>query len=257
MKLTFFLLACLVVLPTRAQDLDQYQRKEYSSKGQTLRYRILYPKDYDRSKKYPLVLFLHGAGERGNDNEKQLTHGAKLFLKDEVRTNFPSIVIFPQCPTDEFWSSVKIDRTATPPFVFNYANDETPSLHLVMELVKRVIKEESVDKHRVYITGLSMGGMGTFEAVYRYPKIFATALPICGGGDDVHYDKRIKKTKFWIFHGDQDPVVDVKNSRVMVDRLKSLKATVQYSEYPGVKHNSWDNAFAEPDFLKWMFDQRR
>jgi predicted peptidase len=124
-------------------------------------------------------------------------------------------------------------------------------------LVKKLSDEESADKSRVYITGLSMGGMGTFESVYRYPGLYAAALPICGGGDIVHYDKRTTKTAFWVFHGAADAVVDVNLSREMVEKLKSLKTETKYSEYPGVNHNSWENAFAEKDYLSWMFSHKR
>lgn len=102
-----------------------------------------------------------------------------------------------------------------------------------------------------------MGGMGTFESVHRYPNLYAAALPICGGGDVKSYDKRIKKTAFWVFHGAADAVVNVSLSREMVDKLKAIKAEVKYSEYPGVNHNSWDNAFAEPDYLNWMLLHKR
>jgi len=242
-----------------SQELSLFEKKTYvGPMGQVLPYRILYPEGFDKTKKYPLVLFLHGAGERGNDNEKQLTHGAKLFLADENRKQYPAIVIFPQCPAESFWSTVKIDNTKTPrEFTFDYTRKPNVPLVSAIEVVKQVMTAGSVDKKRVYIAGLSMGGMGTFEALYHYPKMFAAALPICGGGDATHYDKRIKKTSFWVFHGAVDAVVDVKYSRQMVERLKQLKADVRYSEYPDVNHNSWDNAFAEPDFMKWMFDHKK
>jgi predicted peptidase len=102
-----------------------------------------------------------------------------------------------------------------------------------------------------------MGGMGTFEMVYRFPKIFAAAIPICGGGDALRYDERVKKVAFRIFHGEADNVVLVNESRAMVNKLKELKANVAYTEYPGVNHNSWDNAFAEPDFISWMFGKKK
>jgi predicted peptidase len=119
------------------------------------------------------------------------------------------------------------------------------------------VQSESIDKSRIYITGLSMGGMGTFEAVYRNPGIFAAAMPVCGGGDTVHYDGRVKKTSFWVFHGSADAVVNVNQSRAMVNKLKASKADVTYTEYPGVNHNSWDNAFAEPTYLSWVFSHKR
>src|SRR5882757_11217162 len=190
------LLAAVILLGcfnTMAQDLSVYQKRLYiKDKKDTLPYRILFPENYDKTKKYPLVLFLHGAGERGRDNEKQLTHGAKLFLSPENRKNFPCIVVFPQCPSESFWSSVKTDRSKAP-MVFDFDDARPSNTPLVssVEVVQKMIKEEGVDKKRVYITGLSMGGMGTFEAVYKYPKLFAAALPICGGGDVKSYDRRV------------------------------------------------------------------
>ena len=240
------------------QDSSLYEKKEYSNNGKVLPYRILYPDEYDKSKKYSLVLFLHGAGERGNDNEKQLIHGSTLFTADSNRKKFPCIVVFPQCPADSSWTSVKIDRSKNPLlFHFDYTAPETWPLKTAIELVKKIVNEESVDKSRLYITGLSMGGMGTFEAEYRYPKMFAAAMPICGGGDTTHYDKRVERTSFWIFHGDSDPVVNVEESRAMVRKLQALHVDVKYTEYPGVNHNSWDNAFAEQTFLSWMFAHKR
>ena len=234
--------------------LDIYQKKEFVfAEGKTLPYRILYPANYDKTKKYPLLLFLHGAGERGKDNEKQLAWGSKLFITEENRKNFPAIVVFPQCPEESFWAVMKTDQTKQPPErTFDYTVEPNWPLTAANELVKKISKEEGVDKSRIYISGLSMGGMGTFESVYRYPDVYAAALPICGGGDVNHYDKRVAKVPFWVFHGAADAVVDVKLSQEMVEKLKSLKAEVRYSEYPGVNHDSWKNAFAEPDYLSWM-----
>jgi len=238
--------------------LDVYEKKEFVHNGNVLPYRILYPENYDKNKKYPLLLFLHGAGERGKDNEKQLIHGSRLFITPENRKNFPAIVIFPQCPEESFWAVTKIDRTAQPfKIEFNYTAPPNWPLAAANELVKKIMNEEGVDNKQVFITGLSMGGMGTFESVYRYPGMYAAALPVCGGGDVNNYDKRVAKTAFWVFHGAADPVVDVKLSQQMVEKLKALKAEVKYSEYPGVNHNSWDNAFAEKDYLSWMMRHKK
>jgi predicted peptidase len=234
--------------------LDIYEKKEFKyADGKVLPYRILYPENYDKNKKYPLLLLLHGAGERGKDNEKQLTWGSKLFITAENRKNFPAIVVFPQCPEESFWAVMKTDQTKQPPVrEFDYSVEPNWPLAAANELVKKISKEEGVDKSKIYISGLSMGGMGTFESVYRYPDLYAAALPICGGGDVNHYDKRVAKVPFWVFHGAADAVVDPQLSRDMVEKLKSLKAEVKYSEYPGVNHDSWKNAFAEPDYLSWM-----
>jgi len=254
------LVACLLLITASlgAQDLALYQKKKYIKDGDTLAYRILFPENYNKQKKYPLILFLHGAGERGSDNERQLTHGGKLFLDPQVRKDFPAIIIMPQCPANAYWSAVTIDRTKTPlDLQFNYAEGPTTPLKLAIELVRHITKEEAVDKKRVYISGLSMGGMGTFESVYRYPKLFAAAMPICGGGDPNAYSRKQAKVPFWIFHGSADNVVGVDESKTMVERLKQLNAEVKYTEYEGVGHNSWDNAFAEPQYLTWMFSKSK
>ncbi len=226
--------------------------------GNVLPYQILFPKNYDRTQKYPLVLLLHGAGERGTDNEKQLTHGAKLFLEEKNRADFPAIVVFPQCPPESYWSSVKIDREKRPMSLdFSYADQLNWPTQAAVDLVKSLLKTESVDKKKVYLMGLSMGGMGTFETLSRYPKLFAAATPICGGGDPDLARKYAKRLPLWVFHGDADNVVEVKYSREMVAKLKELGANVQYTEYPGVGHDSWNNAFAEPKLLPWLFGQKK
>lgn len=260
MRTFYILFLMLFILPNiKAQNLDLFAKEVYTApSGEQLPYRILYPKDYDQSKKYPLVLLLHGGGERGDDNEKQLTHGAKLFVTEENRNNFQAIIVVPQCPTDSYWANVHLDRSTSPITLgFDYSKPITKPLQNAVDLIQKISHEQGVDKKRIYITGLSMGGMGTFEAVYRYPKLFAAAIPICGGGDTIRYDKRVKKIPFRVFHGDADVVIGVNESRQMVKKLKSLHVNVIYKEYPGVNHNSWDNAFAEPDFLSWMFSQKK
>jgi len=242
-----------------SQDFSLYQKRYYvNSKSDTLPYRILYPANYDKTKKYPLILFLHGGGERGNDNEKQLTHGAKLFIDSAMRKEFPAIVIAPQCPADSYWASVKFERTKYPlDLDFNYQYKITKGLRLAIELTRQISKDESVDQKKVYITGLSMGGMGSLEAIYRNPNLFAAAAIICGGADVKSYSKKQTKTAFWLFHGDADRVIPVKHSREMFERLKELKADANYTEYPGVDHNSWDNAYTAPAFLEWMFSKHK
>ncbi len=240
--------------------MKAYQKRTFAyAADKTLPYRVLYPENYDRTKKYLLILFLHGAGERGNDNRRQLIHGSKMFLNADNRNRYPAIVLFPQCPENSFWANTKMDRTKTPvSFEFDYDAAPNWPLDAVNRLVDSVMAHEAIDADRVYVTGLSMGGMGTFEMVHRWPARFAAAMPICGGGNTTAYDKRVKDIAFHVYHGDKDAVVDVALSRNMTQRLRDLKVkTVEYTEYPGVNHNSWDNAFADPDFLGWMFRQQR
>ena len=252
-----YLILFFVVMSCAGYAQDFEKKTFVSSKGDTLPYRILFPENYDKSKKYPLVLFLHGGGERGRDNEKQLVHGVKVFLDPENRKKYPCIVIAPQCMEDSGWSSANYDRSKQPiQFDFDYARPITKALLAVQELTYDVIKKESVQKTEIYVTGLSMGGMGTYEIVYRNPGLFTAAAAVCGGGDPKSYNKKTAGTKFWIFHGEADGVVEVKHSKAMYERLKELKANVKYTEYPGVNHNSWENAYAEPDLLPWIFDKK-
>jgi predicted peptidase len=255
----FFILTTVIPVTAQDPDLNLFQKRSFiSSLGDTLPYRILFPAHYEQGKKYPVVLFLHGGGERGTDNEKQLMHGATLFLKSENRRDFPCIVIFPQCPSESYWGSVKIDRSKSPlDLNFDYSRSQTPALTSAIELLQKTIREERANNSQIYIMGLSMGGMGTYEAIYHYPKLFAAAVAVCGGGDAARYNKTVKKIPFWIFHGDKDAVVGVEHSRSMVTRLEALKADVKYTEYPEVNHNSWDYAFAEPELLRWLFSHKR
>ncbi len=239
-------------------DLNAYEKRQFEWEGNTMSYRILFPEGYDRTKQYPLVLFLHGGGECGNDNEKQLVHGASLFLKKENRRDYPCIVLVPQCPADSYWSSAKINREQYPIDVtFDYSASMTKGLTLANALLHDIMDTEAVDKSRIYITGLSMGGMGTFELVWREPDLFAAAVPICGGGDAKAYTERLPKVPFRIFHGNADGVVSVEESRKMYAALQARGAEVSYTEYPAVNHNSWDYAFWEGDFLGWVFGRRR
>ncbi len=239
-------------------DLTKYEKQVFEANGERLPYRILYPENYDASKKYPLVLFLHGSGERGNENEKQLVHGGKLFLKPAHRRDFPAIVIFPQCPSDDSWNTMQADRSQTPiARDFDFSREITKPLSMAIELTKSFVKNGAADPTHVYVGGLSMGGMGTFEAVARYPDLFAAAVPICGGGDVRAFNPNMPKLPMRIFHGSADSVVDVKFSWEMYDLLKHLDWPVEYVEYPAVEHNSWDYAFAEKDFLAWLFSKKK
>jgi len=241
-----------------AQDLSLYEKQWFVKNNDTLPYRVLLPENYDASKKYPLIYFLHGAGERGNDNEAQLTHGAKLFLREDVRKNFPAIVVFPQCPRESYWSNVKIERDSSGKRVFLFAEsgNATHAMELAQALLKDLMRKYPIDKKQVYVGGLSMGGMGTFEIVRRNPKLFAAAFPICGGANPATAAK-LKHVSWWVFHGAKDDVVPQSCSDVMVEALKKVNASVKYTVYPEANHNSWDPAFAEPELLSWLFSNKK
>jgi predicted peptidase len=242
----------------QAQDLSLFQKKWYVQNNDTLPYRILLPINFNPSKKYPLVLFLHGAGERGSDNEKQLIHGAKLFANDSIRQQFPAIVVFPQCAENSYWSNVirETDSTGKRNFLFQTGGEPTTPMRLLQRLITQLTDEYPVDRKRMYVGGLSMGGMGTFELVRRNPLTFAAAIPICGGAHPKTAGK-LNKTAWWVFHGAKDDVVPPIYSEQMVNALKKKKAEVLFRLYPDANHNSWDAAFAEKDLLPWLFSHHK
>lgn len=252
-----FVITFFYLLGASAQDLSLYEKKVFENKGQKMPYRLLMPKNYNPDTQYPLILMLHGAGERGNDNEAQLTHGAKLFLDENYREKYPAFVLFPQCPTDDFWSNVALKTTPDGQRSFDFLNGgkSTPAMVNLQALLTNFIKTHPVDNDRIYVGGLSMGGMGTFEIVYRNPDLFAAAFPICGGANP-EIASKVREVDWWVFHGGDDDVVPVEFSQKMVSALNQQGAKVRFSYYPGVKHNSWDNAFAEKELLPWLFSHK-
>ena len=197
-----------------------------SSTGDSLPYRMIRPESMKAGKKYPLVLFLHGAGERGNDNERQLTHGGQMFLNPVNREKYPAFVLVPQCPAGSYWAYTERPKSLFPADM--PAGQEMSSLtRTLKQLLDTYLAMPEVDKKRIYIVGLSMGAMGTYDLVVRYPEIFAAAVPICGS---VNPDRLpvAKEVKFRIFHGDADDVVTVEGSREAYKALKAAGAKVEY-----------------------------
>jgi len=243
-----------------AQDYAKlFEGKVFSIKDADLPYRIMYPKNFNPKQKYPLIVFLHGAGERGSDNLKQLTHGASMFASDSVRNKYPAIVIFPQCDISSYWANVKInqDDKGFRSFQFFPEGNPTPPMDLLVKFIKSMSKEKYVDKKRIYVGGLSMGGMGTFELLYRLPKVFAAAFPICGGSNPDVAHKYSKKVKLWIFHGEMDEVVSVEYSKQMHKAILANGGEAKLTLYPFVNHNSWENAFGEPELMPWLFSIKK
>lgn len=257
-------LVALIILAssaiTNAQDISKmYQKKVFSQKGYSLPYRIMYPKNFNSNQKYPIIFFLHGSGERGTDNQKQLTHGASMFASDSVRDKFPAIIIFPQCETNSYWANVTKDQNDNGLNSFQFFPEGKPTkpMELLIKLVKDLAREKYVDKKRIYIGGLSMGGMGTFEIISREPNLFAAAFPICGGSDPLTAKKYAKKVKVWIFHGEMDDIVSPEYSKSMNKAILSNGGDVRLTLYPLANHNSWDSAFKEPGLLPWLFSIRK
>ncbi len=238
-----------------AQDLELYEREIFIFENDTLNYRILQPLNYDANKQYPVHLFLHGAGERGKDNVAQLTHGGKLFLEKENREKYNAWVIFPQCSENDRWPRLKSDNWNET--FDNKTTKPNKSLGLVIRLMDEFIKKKQVDKKRIYISGLSMGGMGTFEILSRRPDMFAAATPICGNGNAQLVDLYAGKVPIWIFHGADDKVVSPKHSLEMASAIIASGGSPKMTLYEKTGHVSWTKAFAEKDFLKWIYSKSR
>lgn len=239
---------------TAAMAQEPYEARVYTSKtGDKLNYRLMIPKGYDAKgdTRYPFVLFLHGAGERGNDNSKQLIHGSKDFASDANRTKYPCFVMFPQCPDQKKW--VEVDWSADQ---HKSPSEESISLRLTRETLAALQKEFRIDDKRLYVTGLSMGGYGTWDMIARTPDLFAAAAPVCGGGDETTAD-RLTKLPIWAFHGDKDTAVKPERSRRMIEAIKKAGGQPKYTEYPGVGHNSWAQTYSDPKFMEWLFEQKR
>lgn len=242
----------------QAQMPSPYSTEAFIKEADTLPYRLLLPKDFDESRQYPVILFLHGAGERGSDNEKQLTHGSRLFTEPLNREAFPAIVLIPQCPEGDYWAQVEVDRSSYPVSLkFDYQKGPTRPMELVMALLKEYLQSPFTDSDRVYVMGLSMGGMGTFEILYRMPDTFAAGVPICGGGDPESVGAYAANTPLRVYHGAVDQVVAARQSMEMVQALMDAGAHPGFTMYDRVNHNSWDYAFAEADLIPWLFSHRK
>ena len=258
-RLSVLVVVALVAIATVAQEMavskSAYKKCVYVVGGDSLLYRELVPENAGK-KKFPLVVFMHGAGERGSDNELQLTHGAQMFLNPVNRIKYPAYVLFPQCPETEYWAYHPGIKKSSYPDSMPVVKEPSKLLVMVRGLVEKYIAEGKVDADRVYVIGLSMGGMAVFDMAERYSDMWAAAVPICGSINPNRIDKS-RKVNFRIFHGDADAVVPVEGSRKAYLRLRELGANVDYVEFPGCTHGSGNPAFNLPDFMEWIFSKRR
>ncbi len=252
--------SCLLTVSSYSQDRSLYEKQWFIQSGDTLPYRILMPEKYDSTKQFPVVFFLHGRGESGTDNEKQLTHGSSLFLRDSIRNQYPAIVVFPQCSDKSYWSNVTMvaygSSTAKRHFYFIPYGEPSAPMRMLTHFVPHILSRFKADTSRVYVAGLSMGGMGTYELVRRLPNTFAAAIAICGGAHPATASQ-MKKTAWWIFHGLKDDVVPPEKSIIIANALKVTGASVKLTLYPDANHSSWDPAFNEPGLMKWLFSNRK
>ena len=228
--------------PGKQQKHTYVHKADKGDSARTLGYHLYLPADYGKAeakdKKWPVMLFLHGAGERGDgkadlDNVKK--HGPPMLV--EKKPNSPAtqfIVISPQCPKNQRWD-----------------------VEALKGLLDEVVANHRADRDRIYLTGLSMGGFGSWSMSAQYPDLFAAVAPVCGGGNTASADK-IKHLPIWVFHGDKDTAVPLQKSQEMVDALKAAGAKqVEFTVYPGVGHDSWVKAYNDPKLYEWFLSHKR
>jgi len=241
--------------PSRAPETGFLNRTAKVA-NESYRYQVFVPANWNKNQKWPVILFLHGAGERGDDGLVQTEVGLGTAIRRHVE-RFPAVVVMPQCRKNVWWT-------------------EEAMLAQALKVLELSIREFNGDRDRLYLTGLSMGGYGTWSMAAKNPGKFAALVPVCGGirrparapapesakPEDPNVDpyaaaaQKVGKTPVWIFHGGADPVVPPDESRKMNEALKAAGGNVKYTEYEKVGHNSWDKAYAEPELMKWMLGHR-
>ena len=231
---------CCLILSGHPCDAQSSKRQvaqslALTSNGETteMHFLLYLPPAYNGSEEnWPLLLFLHGAGERGVDLEQVKVHGPPKMIAQG--RDFPFVVISPQCPEDVWWS---ID-----------------ALHALLD---EVVETHRIDKSRIYVTGLSMGGYGSWGLAYTYPETFAAVVPICGGGEP-EKTPLMKEIPSWVFHGAKDEIVPLVRSQEMVDALEEAGGNVRFTVYPEAGHvGAWENAYGDPELWEWLEEQKK
>ncbi len=222
----------------------------------TYRYQVYVPPGFSPDRSWPVILFLHGAGEGGSDGVRQTRVGIGPAIRRHPE-RFPAVVVFPQSPRGHPWRG--------------------PMAGLALRALEQSITEFKGDPERLYLTGVSMGGYGTWRLALEDPQRFAAIVPICGGLDSpgrrslsresqgatrvpepfLEAARQLRRLPAWVFHGEEDDIIPVSESRIMVEALREVGAPVRYTEYPEVEHDSWDPAYAEPELLPWLLSQKR
>lgn len=240
-------------MKTIANPLNVYTAFDAYESENGMPYRLYEPAAYDEKYAYPVVLFLHGAGERGTDNEGPLLHVLQDWFNDVESPIYQSIVIVPQCPENEQWVN-------TPWGDGSYDSDAVGESDAILEalaILDSVCDEYSINPNRIYVAGLSMGGYGTWNLLMNHSDLFAAGMPICGAADPSKAEV-LKDMPIAAFHGDRDSVVPVAGTRDMYQAIVDAGGeNIHYYEVPDTDHNSWSYAASRGDVLRWIFDQRR
>lgn len=241
-------LACALPCPWAAQagsspnPSDFLQRVSTNRAGATLPYRLALPDAYDTNRSYPLVVFLHGAIARGDDNEAPLNWGPLLIRQTTRLTHQPCFLLVPQCPKGQSWGSG--------------SGKASDALSQTVELIRdRLSQEYKLDARRRYLTGVSMGGIALWTFLCQHPGFFAAGVPVCAAGSPSAATAAAARFPIWAFHSDDDHLIPVQSAREMVQAWRKLGGAAKYTEYTGLKHSSWKRAYLEPDLFPWLFEQ--
>ncbi len=234
--LCFVLMACVgcsTTMGAKAGGQSKQMLNKKITKIADCNYLLYLPADYDKSKdKWPLIMFLHGAGERGKNVEAVKKHGLPKMIA--AGKNFDFIIVSPQCPNDLWWPE---------------------HTDVLMALLDEIEAKYRVDTDRVYLTGLSMGGFGTWTLAEKFPKRFAAIAPICGGSEQ-YAANRLKKVPVWAFHGAKDNVVPLARSQAMVTAIKNAGGDAKLTVYPEAGHDSWTETYNNPELYQWFLSHR-
>lgn len=248
---SFFLLSFSVsAYPDNA--VKEFYQNDAAGSGYKIAYTLFLPENYDAGKTYPLLLILHGAGERGDDNELQMKNAVQNLYDTRPELLNGSYVLCPQCPLDEQWVDYPWANG-------NYSTDEVPesrSMQTAIALLRDVIRNYSVDWNRVYVFGMSMGGYGTWDALVRHEALFAAGVPLCGGGDPSKAEL-LKEIPIWAYHGTADGAVQFAGTKEMVDTILGAGGErITFTPVEGGSHNMWDPASLNGDLIDWLYAQK-
>ena len=246
-------LACVLIalapeLRATQDAVDGFVARSFTGNGGvTMPYRLFVPDARVRARPLPLIVYLHGSGGAGTDNLKQISGGnnagTHVWIAPELQARHPAFVLAPQAAVDQQWGEPESGKV-------------TPYAELVLQLLAALPKEFSIDRDRIYLTGQSRGGLGTWDLVTKRPEVFAAAVPLCGAGNPSRV-AAARHVAIWAFHGAKDDTIPVSGSRDLVAALKAAGSPVKYTEYPEAGHNVWLLAYAERDLPDWLFAQRR
>ncbi|PKL88651.1 MAG: phospholipase [Ignavibacteriae bacterium HGW-Ignavibacteriae-2] len=248
------ILSTIMNAQTEQTLTDQFEKRSFSYDTTSINYRFFIPENLTDQVKYPLVLTLHGSGERGSDNEIQIAvHGlATTWADSATQMKYKCFVVSPQCPENNRWVDAEWKNSSVEQDTIKISNE----LETVIHLIDSLVLQYPIDTDRIYLTGLSMGGFGTWDLITRFPHKFAAAIPMSGAGDPTRAEL-IKHIPLWVFHGDLDTAVPVDGSRKMVEALQACSGDVIYTELPNMGHVIWKENYENPLLIDWLFSKIR